>query len=470
MTIVAKLRLAFTVTALLVLGVNINSVWQNRRMDHYSGEALVRYEEAIAAKELAGYPAEYYSVIADAIINGDLEATAEDWDKLTGERSKLSSEMKEIVDTPEEVELLNKTTADFEKLESLFSDRLLPGLANESLSRDAIKELDGEIDQLKGELSTNINRIADSLMEEGEEAQAAYENISRWALLVLMCCAVAILLLNVASAVLIERSMMGVLRPVLSALGGASHQIAQASREVAAGGERLSQGTVEQASSLEEATATVAEISDGAGSNAERANSAADTTAQVVAVAAEGEQKVVALDQLMREIEEASQETAAIVKVIDEIAFQTNLLALNAAVEAARAGESGKGFAVVAEEVRTLAHRSAESARETAKKLERSRGLSHSGCEASSAVSKLFTEISRAANNASTVVQEICTTSQGQALAVSQLSTGLQELDKVSQENSAAAEQFAASGEQLSAQSRELDESVAMLRGLVERV
>ena len=84
----------------------------------------------------------------------------------------------------------------------------------------------------------------------------------------------------------------------------------------------------------------------------------------------EANHAMIELTGSMKEITTASEETAKIIKTIDEIAFQTNLLALNAAVEAARAGEAGAGFAVVADEVRNLAMRAAEAAKNTANLIE----------------------------------------------------------------------------------------------------
>ncbi len=275
-------------------------------------------------------------------------------------------------------------------------------------------------------------------------------------------------LLGIGSTVVITRGLTRTIRAIVRRLMQTTSHVASASRQVSQSSQSLAEGATEQAAGLEETSSSLEEMAVMTKQNADNAQQANGLMREAAGIVGNGKGAMEQVEQTINEIKGSSDETAKIIKVIDEIAFQTNLLALNAAVEAARAGEAGKGFAVVAEEVRSLAMRSAEAARNTAELIQRSQDSSTKGVDVSSQAVTAMNEISESARKVGELISEISVASQEQAQGIDEVNTAVSQMDKVTQQNAANAEESAGASEELSAEAESMNDLVAELVALVE--
>ena len=247
----------------------------------------------------------------------------------------------------------------------------------------------------------------------------------------------------------------------------AADQMAVASEEVASGSDSLAEGASRQAASLEETAALLQEIGHMTELNEGNTREAEKLAVETDKVVQSGATMVKEMIVAVQEISQASNETAKIIKTIDEIAFQTNLLSLNAAVEAARAGEAGAGFAVVANEVRMLAHRSAEAAKNTAELIGQAVERSDGGVELSRKVDESFTQISEVTSKVRTLIAEISEASVKQTGGLKQVNSAASEMESVTQGLAANSEESSAATNDLRHQTEHIVEMLAGLNCLV---
>jgi hypothetical protein len=309
---------------------------------------------------------------------------------------------------------------------------------------------------------------AGSYLDEFNAAETAVAGYSRRTLMMIGIASLLSLLVSGAVWFAVSGSIARQVGGVADALSTASAQVSNSSTEVATSSQSLAEGANQQAASLQAVSAAMEQILTTTRSNAESADRTNQLADQASGAAVRGVAAMDNLGRVMGEIKSSSDETARILKTIDEIAFQTNLLALNAAVEAARAGDAGRGFAVVAEEVRNLAHRSAEAARSTGGLIQQARLSSDQGVAAAGEVGRILGEISQGVASVRELVGQVATSSREQANGVGEVTTAVTTLDHVTQGTAASAEESAAAGQDLHAQAQTVASAVDQLRWLTD--
>jgi methyl-accepting chemotaxis protein len=369
----------------------------------------------------------------------------------------------------EELKMVNAYMSALSTVKNSFSSS---GGVSEKV-RTSIKNIE-ELEALNGKMRSITAAHLRESQNEVSQAGANQENVvaslnrsSKMTMQIILFVGGMIILVTLIMTVMITRSITKPIKNVVEGLLDSAGQVASASGQVSSASQSLAQGTSQQAAGIEETSASIEEMASMTKHNADNANQANTLMIDTSQVVNEANRSMGELTESMKEISHASEETANIIRTIDEIAFQTNLLALNAAVEAARAGEAGAGFATVADEVRNLAMRAADAAKNTTDLIEGTVKKIKKGSDIVGKTNEAFAKVAAGAKKVGEIVGEIKAASYEQAQGIEQINKAINEMERVVQKNASNAEESASASEEMSAQSETLKGFVGQLASLV---
>ena len=384
-------------------------------------------------------------------------------EKIKNKMTHLKQVLLNFDDTKDMMSKLEQARAAYEEYYSSFYQLTKKVMSDSSITPQKGNKLMIPFKKHIYTFESNIKHILKNSVESAEANTLNVIKSNSVSLTYIISIAIIGLIFSILSGVIILRDVKNTISTITQELGENVNSMVSDVKKLFTSSQLLAESTTEQASSIEETSASLIQVSSTTKLNAENAIQADNYMKDLNNIASKSSEAMKRLNNSMEEISKSSEEISKIIKTIDEIAFQTNLLALNAAVEAARAGEAGAGFAVVADEVRNLAMRAAEAAQNTEGLIEGTINKVREGGEIVKDTNELFNEVNTSTQKAADIVDRITKSSNQQTDGISQINSAVAEMDKTLQSNAGRADELASLAEDMNNQTDQIQKNLIRL-------
>jgi methyl-accepting chemotaxis protein len=493
-TIKSKIIVNVVILLLTIAGIVGVEYYELTRLGEMQDEGAKRSADALLATNGSRVGMSLYGVIADAVINRDLEGTAKEWASVKERNLARIDEIAKIADTKEEKEWAEAAQKSAHEIVTIFETKILPLLKNSDNITKEIKDLDGEADKHVKVIRESMLKINESIAKEAKKADENFDAERKKAIAEALVVGLVGILLQAGLAGWLLRTILnpiGVLhlrlmdiyqgegdltkrldasgsdeiakvsnifnlfleklQGIISQISIASSQVSTASKELRVTADQIATGAKETSAQAGTVAAASEEMSTNVQSvaaameqsscNVNMVASAAEEMTSTVGEIAQNAEKARSISEeavsqskqasaKMADLDAAAMKINKVTETITEISEQTNLLALNATIEAARAGEAGKGFAVVANEIKELARQTASATVDIKDQIKEMQDTTSTTVEDIEKIGMVIEEIHNVINGIATAVEEQSAASTEIANNISQASQGIAEVNE----------------------------------------
>lgn len=306
-----KIYLGFLIILIIFMVSSAYQLLQTSKLGALQDTGSKHVADILEIKDIAYRVGGAYAIMADAVINRDLNATRKEFAELKANADKDIQRIVELIDHPtaEERALVKTFSTKYHNYLDLFEKQMLPFLEKSSAQNSVaavaegqkIRDLDGEIDALRIATLTPLGTINESQTKESQENDKLFDLARQEMSNILMVVSLLAVVIAVFIAFLITRAItrplsMAVMVSELIAAGDLTTDIQVTSRdetgqllqtmqtmatqlktivgevtqatstvnlaaaEIAQGSADLSQRTEEQAAALEETAASMEQL------------------------------------------------------------------------------------------------------------------------------------------------------------------------------------------------------------------